>query len=73
VALSIVPRSEARVLTMRPSSRDGLGALAAAWRATQGPSVRPFAPVAGTQAADAAATSDTASEPPYWPDGPSAA
>ncbi len=72
MALSIVPRSDARVIAMRPSSRDGLGALAAAWRATQGPSVRPFAPVAGAPAADAR-TSDAAAEPPYWPDGPSAA
>ena len=72
MALSIVHRSEARVLAMRPSSRDGLGALAAAWQATQGPSVRAFAPVAGTRPADAP-SSDAAAEPPYWPDGPSAA
>ena len=72
MALSIVPRSDARILAMRPSSRDGLGALAAAWRATQGPSVRPFAPVAGTPPADAP-SSTAADEPPYWPDGPSAA
>ena len=70
--LSLVPRSEARVIAMRPSSRDGLGALAAAWRATQGPSVRPFTPVAGTPSAQAP-SSDAAAEPPYWPDGPSAA
>jgi hypothetical protein len=73
VALSLVPRSDARAIAMRPSSRDGLGALAAAWRATQQPAtVRTFARAATTPPADASA-SDAGDEPPYWPDGPSAA
>ena len=72
MALSLVPRADARVIAMRPSSRDGLGALAAAWRATQQPTVRPFARVAGTPPADAP-PSAAGDEPPYWPDGPSAA
>jgi hypothetical protein len=79
VPLSLVPRSDARAIAMRPSSRDGLGALAAAWRATQQPTtVRTFARVAATTPpADTstpdASTSETGDEPPYWPDGPSAA
>jgi hypothetical protein len=72
VALSIVPRTEARILTMRPSSRDGLYALASAWQASTESNVRPFARPA---ARPAAAPDETAAapEPPYWPDGPSAA
>jgi hypothetical protein len=58
---------------MRPSSRDGLGALAAAWQATQGPTVRPFARVVATAPAADAPRSERGAEPPYWPDGPSAA
>jgi len=72
VAASIVPHSDSRVIAMRPSSRDGLGALAAAWQATQGPSVRPFARVTTTPAPDAP-RSEPVAEPPYWPDGPAAA
>jgi len=72
VAASIVPLSDSRVIAMRPSSREGLGALAAAWQATQGPTVRPFARVAVTPAPDAP-RSERVAEPPYWPDGPAAA
>jgi hypothetical protein len=64
---------DARVIAMRPSSRDGLGALAAAWQASQGPTVRPFARVAAAPPADAPRAGRVAAEPPYWPDGPSAA
>jgi hypothetical protein len=70
VALSLVPGSEARTVAMRPSSRDGLSALAAAWRATREPTVRPFARVAPPAEAS---PKDAGDEPPYWPDGPSAA
>jgi hypothetical protein len=64
--------SESRVVAMRPPSRDGLYALASAWHASTGSNVRPFArPV---QPATAPAAADApAAEPPYWPDGPSAA
>ena len=70
MALSLVPGSDARTVAMRPSSRDGLRALAAAWRATREPNVRPFARVAPQAEAP---PSDASDEPPYWPDGPSAA
>lgn len=72
MALSIVPRTEARILTMRPSSRDGLYALASAWQASTGSNVRPFARPAA-QPATASGEPEATSEPPYWPDGPSAA
>ncbi len=72
MALSIVPRTEARVLTMRPSSRDGLYALASAWQASTGSNVRPFARPSAPPAT-APGEPETPSEPPYWPDGPSAA
>jgi hypothetical protein len=70
VALSLVPRSEARATAMRPSSRDGLRALAVAWRATQEPTARPSARV--VPPADPS-PSNAGGEPLYWPDGPSAA
>jgi hypothetical protein len=72
VALSIVPRTEARILTMRPSSRAGLYTLASAWQASTGSNVRPFARPAATPAA-APGEPEPDAEPPYWPDGPSAA
>jgi hypothetical protein len=72
VALSLVRRSDGRTSTTPPSSRDGLRTLAAAWRATQEPAkVQPFARVGGPPPADAPPSD--AAEPPYWPDGPSAA
>ena len=70
MALSLVSRSGPRTTAMRPSSRDALRALAAAWQATQESTVRPFPRVVAP--ADARA-SDGGDEPPYWPDGPSAA
>ena len=72
MALSIVHRTEARVLTMRPSSRDGLYTLASAWQASTGSNVRPFTRPAAPSAA-APGEPEAAAEPPYWPDGPSAA
>jgi hypothetical protein len=73
MALSTDPRAGARILTMRPASRDGLYALASAWQTSAHPSVRPFrrpgAPAA-TAPDGADASSDDA---PRWPDGPSAA
>jgi hypothetical protein len=71
VPASIVPDPDNRVIAMRPSARDGLGVLAAAWQATQGATVRPFARVVATAPADAPRAERA--EPPYWPDGPSAA
>ncbi len=70
MALSLVSRSGARTTTLRPSSRDGLRTLAAAWQATQEPTVRPAPRL--VPAAEARPT-DGPDEPPYWPDGPSAA
>jgi hypothetical protein len=70
VALSLVSRSGARTTALRPSSRDGLRDLAAAWRATQASTERPVPRL--VSAADAR-PSDDRDEPPYWPDGPSAA
>ena len=73
MALTIVPKREARVLSMRPSQRDGLYALASAWASSER-SVRPFqakptaAPAPGENPDnEAPAGSD------WWPDGPSAA
>ena len=72
MSLTIFPRPEPRH-AMRPSSRDGLYALASAWQASNGSNVRPFT----RPAAPAASRRDqggSAPEPPlYWPDGPSAA
>jgi hypothetical protein len=70
VALSLVSRSDARTSRMRPSSRDGLRALATAWRATQEPTMRPVAGVVPPSDKPSSAAGD---ESPYWPDGPSAA
>jgi hypothetical protein len=72
VALSLVHRTDARAIALRPSSPDGLRALAAAWRATQEPATgrptaRPLSP------ADPPASDAGDAAPPYWPDGPSAA
>jgi hypothetical protein len=73
MALSTDTRSGARILTMRPASRDGLYALASAWQASTEPCVRPFrrpsAPAATAPDAADASTHDG----PSWPDGPSAA
>lgn len=73
MALSTDSRSGARILTMRPASRDGLYALASAWQASTERSVRPFrrpSEPAATAPEGADASSD---DPPCWPDGPSAA
>jgi hypothetical protein len=69
--LTIVPKREGRVLSMRPSPRDGLYALASAWASSER-SLRTF------QTKPAAATgeradNETPAGPDYWPDGPSAA
>jgi hypothetical protein len=66
------PRHEARVLAMRPSPRGGLYTLASAWQATHESNVRPFARPT-TPANPGEAESSVDAEPPYWPDGPSAA
>lgn len=75
MALTLVPRA----IALRPSSRDGLRGLAAAWRVTQAPAAGRPAPRVVTAPAGAslsdtdASLSETGAEPPYWPDGPSAA
>jgi hypothetical protein len=72
MALSTESRTGARILAMRPASRDGLYALAAAWQASSQPSVRPFrrpsAPASSAPRSEA-----SSDDPPCWPDGPSAA
>ena len=73
MALSIVRRNAARVLTARTSPRDGLYALASAWQASSGGNVRTFERPAAPAAGDANQSTDAVAEPPYWPDGPSAA
>ena len=65
-------RPEARVLTMRPATRAGLYTLASAWHVTQESNVRPFVR-RPAQATHGEAESSVNAEPPYWPDGPSAA
>jgi hypothetical protein len=64
-------RPEARVLAMRPSPRGGLYTLASAWQASNESNVRPFAKPSAAAAGEPEASSEP--EPPYWPDGPSAA
>jgi hypothetical protein len=73
MALSSETRTGARILAMRPSSRDGLYALATAWQATHEPSVRPFRRVVAQSTPVSSSSDPSADEPPYWPDGPSAA
>ena len=73
VALTNFPRPEARVLSMRPSSRDGLYALASAWQASNASNVRPFARPSTPASAGSDQGTTTGEQPPYWPDGPSAA
>ena len=73
MALAIVPRPAARVLTMRPASRDGLYALASAWQASTDSNVRPFARPASPSGASGEPADAASEPPPYWPDGPSAA
>lgn len=73
MALSIVRRNDARI-PMRTSPRDGLYALASAWQASNGASsIRPFGRPATPASSDANQSTEAAAEPPYWPDGPSAA
>jgi hypothetical protein len=73
VALTNFPRPEARVLSMRPSSRDGLYALASAWQASNESNVRPFARPSSPASSSADKGVSTGEPPQYWPDGPSAA
>ena len=74
MALSIFPRPAARVLAMRPASRDGLYALASAWQAsTTESNVRPFARPSAPAAASGEPAAAAPEPPLYWPDGPSAA
>lgn len=73
MALTIVPRPEARVLSMRPSSRDGLYALASAWQASTGSNIRPFARPSTPSSSGGEQSAEGADGSPYWPDGPSAA
>jgi hypothetical protein len=71
VSLAIFPRPAAR-LTTRPSSRDGLYALASAWQASTESNVRPFTRPAA-QTTSASQPTETTDPAPFWPDGPSAA
>jgi hypothetical protein len=73
VSLTIVPRPEARILSMRPSSRDGLYALASAWQASNGSNIRPFARPSTPSSSGGDQAAAVADGSPYWPDGPSAA
>jgi hypothetical protein len=71
VALTIVPKREGRVLSMRPSPRDGLYALASAWASSER-SVRPFQAKPGAAAGENP-DNETPPDSHDWPDGPSAA
>ncbi len=73
MALTIVPRPEARILSMRPSSRDGLYALASAWQASNGSNIRPFARPSTPSSPGSDQGAAGADSSPSWPDGPSAA
>ena len=72
VSLTIFPRPKSRH-AMRPSSRDGLYALASAWRASNESNVRPFTRPAASAASSPDQGGDAPKPPLYWPDGPSAA
>lgn len=72
MALTIVPKREGRVLSMRPSPRDGLYALASAWASSER-STRTFQAKPGAAAAGESADNEAPSGPDYWPEGPSAA
>jgi hypothetical protein len=69
--LTIVPKREGRVLSMRPSPRDGLYALASAWASSER-SVRTFEAKPAAAAAEKPGN-DAPAQPDLWPDGPSAA
>ena len=71
MALTIVPKREGRVLSMRPSPRDGLYALASAWASSER-SVRPFQPKP-TAAPGENPENEAPAGSDWWPDGPSAA
>ena len=71
MALTIVPKREGRVLSMRPSPRDGLYALASAWASSER-SVRPFPAKPGAPTGDNPDNEAPAGRDD-WPDGPSAA
>ncbi|HWJ56565.1 MAG TPA: hypothetical protein VNR90_10095 [Vicinamibacterales bacterium] len=73
MALTNFPRPEARVLSMRRSSRDGLYALASAWQASNESNVRPFPRPSAPPTAGSSQGATSGEQPPYWPDGPSAA
>ncbi len=73
MALTNFPRPEARVLSMRRSSRDGLYALASAWQASNESNVRPFPRPSAPPPAGSGQGATSGEQPPYWPDGPSAA
>jgi hypothetical protein len=66
-------RTGARILTMRPASRDGLYALASAWQASTESSVRPFRRPSAPAATAPDGTDASGDDAPCWPDGPSAA
>jgi len=72
VSLTIFPRPESRH-GMRPSSRDGLYALASAWQASNESNVRPFPRPSAPPTAGSSQGATSGEQPPYWPDGPSAA
>lgn len=71
MALTIVPKREGRVLSMRPSPRDGLYALASAWASSER-NVRTF-PAKPAPAAGENPDRQAPARPGEWPDGPSAA
>lgn len=73
MALTNFPRPEARILSMRPSSRDGLYALASAWQASNDSNVRPFTRPSAPASARSGQGGAQVGPPRYWPDGPSAA
>ena len=73
MASSTFPRTAARILPMRPSSRDGLYALASAWQASSEPQVRPFRRSTSPAPPSSGPADASPDDSPYWPDGPSAA
>jgi hypothetical protein len=72
VALSLIHRSDSRVPAARSSSRHALHLLASAWQGSKGEQRQVPTPMS-TSLPDASRPVADAAEPPYWPDGPSAA
>jgi hypothetical protein len=72
MSLSLVHRSESRAPSAGSPSGHGLQLLALAWQASRG-ELGHTSSTTSTPVPRASRPAGQATEPPYWPDGPSAA